>query len=350
MRHKYMVLGFLLLAGSAIVNGADPQSSETKIIRLSWGHASTTARPFYVKLATTDDALQLTAATPLTLESAESLKEGAWQTTAGSGDVDGVAVTIQHPPISPTKRQALRLNLGWADLIAQSDPDTARRLTEDPGFNPSSPKLVVQLNPEGTVGFSVTLDQLLRNRAMWVPALDVYIAVGPEFVDFARHQQELAPWKGKRILDRVKAEPEASYEQFTALWEDLGNPAYRHPRAPEPGHIVALTWDSALEKFGIDRGGGVWNDLGFELGTTAPPRAEGGSPPATLAFRFEFGDLTAGVEKTWKSQSLDGGLPIIKTVLEKDQVCGTSSNNSLIRSMVRPPGDAATCRWCCFRR
>ncbi|MBE3123258.1 MAG: hypothetical protein IMZ65_00460, partial [Planctomycetes bacterium] len=316
MRHKHGVLVWLLMAGGAIGHGAAPQSNELKV-RLSWGHGSPSARPFYVKLAASDDALQLTAPTPHAFESGEGLTEGAWQTSAGRGDVDGVAVTLQYPPGTGTRRQDL--GAGWADLIAQSDPDTARRLGEDAAFTPGSPKLTVQLNPEGTSGFSVSVDQLLRNRAMWVPALDVYITAGPQFVDFARHQQELTRWKGQRILDRVKVEPEATYAQFTALWPDMGRPAYRHPRLPDPGHIVCLTWDSAVQKFGIDRGGGVWNDLGWTPTPVKPgesiPRA-----PAKLAFRFEFGDLSKGIEQSWKSQSLEDGLPVVTTVLEKDQV------------------------------
>jgi hypothetical protein len=319
MRHKYGVLALLLVGGCANVNAATP-TPDNLPIRISWGYGSSTSRRFYVKLAATDAALLASAPTPHGLESGEGIKEDAWQTLAGGGDVDGVAVMLRCPPGTGKTLHSLRLNLGWADLIAQSDPDTARRFSEDAAFAPGSPRLTVQLNPEGTAGFSVSLDQLLRNRAMWVPDLDVYITVGPEPVDFAGHQQELARWKGQRILDRVKAEPEATYQQFKALWDDLGSPAYRHPRAPEPGHIVCLTWDSAVEKFGIDRGGGVWNDLGFQIPPNAPPRTEGGSTPAMLAFRFEIGDLAKGIEQSWKSQSLENGLPIVTTVFEKDQV------------------------------
>ena len=87
------------------------------------------------------------------------------------------------------------------------------------------------MNFEGTKGFSVTADQLLQNKVFWVPSLDVYMAAGDVPIAFAEHQQELSLWQGKRILDHVRQEPEATYEQYKARWEDMGNPAYVHPCA-----------------------------------------------------------------------------------------------------------------------
>ena len=173
--------------------------------------------------------------------------------------------------------------VGIRGQIAQSDAETARRLSQDAAFHPGCPKLEIQLNAAGTAGFSLTVDQLLNNRALWVPAQDVFFTAGDSPPTFADHQAELERWRGSSVLDRVKVEPEATYEQFASLWEDMGSPGYRHPRAPEPGHIVCLTWDSAISKFGIDRAGGVWNDLGN---------------PDRFRFWFEFGDLTKGVERS----------------------------------------------------
>ena len=96
---------------------------------------------------------------------------------------------------------------------------------------------------------------------------------------FDEHQVQLQPWRGKGILDQVRAEPEATYEQYTARWEDMGSPKYVNPSQPFPGHIVCVTWDSAIPKFGIDRGAGVWSDLGN---------------PDKLRFWYDFGDLTQG--------------------------------------------------------
>ena len=122
-------------------------------------------------------------------------------------------------------------------------------------------------------------------------------------MDFAAHSEQLRAWQGKRILDRVRVEPEATYAQYTALWEDMGSPRYVHPSQPAPGHIVCLSWDSALYKFGVDRGAGVWSDLGN---------------PDSFRFWFDFGVIDKTLEKTWRGQRLADGLPVICTVIERD--------------------------------
>ncbi|MEW5979464.1 MAG: hypothetical protein AB1898_27020 [Acidobacteriota bacterium] len=288
---------FALLGGRV----APAQESTQLKVRLSWGHQSPVKKSFYVKILSDNKTLETSQITGYQTESGESAKEGAWQTSAGAGDVDGIEFLLSFPKGPEAMIQDLHVI--WADLIAQSDSDTSRRLSEDAAFTPASPKLTIQTNAEGTEGFSVAVSQLLRNPAMWIPSLDLYLATGKELLPFEDHLKELASWKGKRVLDQIQKEPEASYEQYTARWEDMGHPGYRHPRAPEPGHIVGLTWDSAIPKFGVDRAGGVWNDYGN---------------PDRFRFWFEFGDLNKGVESSWKSQSLQDGLPIITTVFERD--------------------------------
>ena len=127
------------------------------------------------------------------------------------------------------------------------------------------------MDAEGTKGFSVSIDQLKTERALWIPSLGVYVtastagaagAAGEQPVAFADHLKTLAARKGQRILDRVKHEPEATDAQFLARWEDMGSPLWSYPEQRGPGHIVGITWDSAIRKFGIDRAGGVWNDEG----------------------------------------------------------------------------------------
>ncbi len=272
-------------------------------VRISWGHDSPEATPYYVRLAPSTSGLEIRGATGYELEPGEGLKGDAWQSTAGAGDVDGVMFTLVYPQPSSTRLQ--NLHIIWADLMAQSDADTARRLGQDPAFYPDSPKLTVFMNPEGTRGFTVSIGQLLMERALWVPSLHVYVAAGDRFISFQDHQKELAAWQGQRILERIEKEPEASYSQYTSRWEDMGSPAYTHPNQPLPGHIVGLTWDSAIAKFGIDRGAGVWNDYGN---------------PDHFRFWFEFGDLTKGILSTWKSQNLKDGFPVLTTTFERDAV------------------------------
>lgn len=271
-------------------------------VRITWGHESPAPASYYVHLAP-ESGVEIRNATGYELEAGEGFKADAWQSTAGAGDIDGVTFTLVYPQTSPARLQ--NLHIIWADLIAQSDADSARRLRRDPAFYPDTPKLTVVMNQEGTRGFTVSIGQLLEEKALWVPSLHVYLAAGDPPVSFPDHMKELAVWNGKRILERVEKEPEASYSEYTVRWEDMGSPAYTHPNQPAPGHIVGLTWDSAVAKFGIDRGAGVWNDYGN---------------PDHFRFWFDFGDLTKGILKAWKSQSLKDGLPVLTTVFEREGV------------------------------
>ena len=270
-------------------------------IRVSWGRESRISSTFHIRLVPSG----MTISDPKgdSLEPEEGLRDEAWQTRAGGGDVDGLEfmLTFARTPV----RTIANLNNIWADLIAQSDPDSARRLRLDPAYRPDSRKLTIRMNEEGTKGFTVTADQLIQNKVFWVPSLDVFLSAGDPPVSFAEHQKQMEPWKGKRVLDQIHREPEATYEHYKIRWEDMGNPAYVHRAQLAPGHIVCLTWDSAIHKFGIDRGAGVWNDLGN---------------PDRFRFWYDFGDLSRGIAQSWSGQKLADGLPVITTVLEKDGV------------------------------
>lgn len=294
-------MSMLRLIGVAMLSSALMAAAELKI-RISWGHESPVAAPYYIRVAA-GSGLKIQDASGYQLEAGEGLKADGWRGKAGAGDIDGVNFTLVYPE-SPAARLQ-NLHIIWADLIAQSDADTARRLRQDPAFRPDSPKFTVFMNPEGTLGFSVSVDQLLEQKALWIPSLHVFLCAGDSPRSFDDHQKELAAWKGKRILDRVKSEPEAGYADYTARWEDMGSPSYTHPNQPAPGHIVGLTWDSAIAKFGVDRGGGVWNDYGNS---------------DHFRFWFDFGDLTKGIAGTWKGQSLAHGLPVLTTIFERDGV------------------------------
>src|SRR5262249_18003320 len=104
-----------------------------------------------------------------------------------------------------------------------------------------------------------------------------------------------------RILDRIEREPEASYEEYTGRWEDMGSTAYRNPAERPPGHVVCVTWDSALHKFGIDRGAGVQSDLGN---------------PDRFTLTFDCGEPSPKLAGGWKRQRLTAGLPVIVTEFE----------------------------------
>jgi hypothetical protein len=230
-------------------------------------------------------------------------KQSEWSGSAGNGHVESQTYTITYPAAEITPIQDMHVI--WSDLIAHSDADTVHRLAQDPAWRVDSRKITFELNPEGTRGFSLTIDQLLQGKAFWIPSLDLYVSTGDDSISFADAQQQLSPYAGMRILDQVQKAPEASYDSFKLKWADMGNPVYAHPVQEGPGHIIGLTWDSALAKFGVDRGAGVWNDYGN---------------PDQFRFWFEFANLTEGITPYWKSQTLEKGLPIVTTVLERDGV------------------------------
>lgn len=287
----------VLAALACMLAGAERQASLK--VRLSWGHEVVQAMPYWIQLVPASPVVTISEPKGDSLEAGEGIVEGIWKTEAGAGDIDGIEFTLLFPESSAQRIQDLHVI--WADLIALSDPDTARRLAQDPALRPDSAKLTVLMNEEGTRGFTISADQLREQGALWVPSLGVFLAAGERPISFAEHRRQLAPLQGKRVLDRVHAEPEATYEQYKARWEDMGSPVYVHPNQPPPGHIVCLTWDSAIPKFGIDRGAGVWNDYGN---------------PDRFRFWFSFGDLASGITRTWKGQRLADGLPVITTVFE----------------------------------
>ena len=130
----------------------------------------------------------------------------------------------------------------------------------------------------------------------------------------------------------TRTQPEASYSQYTARWQDMGDPSYINPQPAGPGHIVGLTWDSAIHKFGVDRAAGVWNDAGN---------------PDTFNFWFAFGDLAKGVAGRGRVSASNEGLPVITTTFEEDGV--RYEVEQFAYPLHGPPAERrATCRWCCF--
>ena len=289
----------MILAAMSVAFGQAPPLSRMAV-SMSWGHTSPQTKPFYIKLNPAH-GVQILDVQGKSLEPGEGLRDGAWQTRAGGGDVDGIDFTLAYPEKPPERIQDL--DTMWAYLIGQSDPDTARRLAQDAAFSVDPPRFTVQLNPQGTRGFTVTVEQLRRNRNLWLSSLDVYLAAGPDPVAFSDHRKELAKWKGQRILETIASGPESTYQEYASLWEDTGDPNYEHPHLPEPGHIVGLTWDSAIPKFGIDRRAGVWNDYGN---------------PDRFRFGFSLGGIGEGLKAFWKSQRLTDGLPVVVTDFEKE--------------------------------
>jgi hypothetical protein len=282
-----------------IATGQQPPLTSMKV-RILWGHDVSQSRNFYIKLLPTS-GVKIEDVRGYSLEAGEGMKDGAWQTRAGAGDVDGVSFDLEYPQQPPKRLQNLA-GVVWPALLAHSSAVTVRRLTEDAAFWIDPPRFTVQMDREGTQGFTIAVEQLLEHKALWLPSLGIYITRGDNPLSFSADQEDLQAWKGKTILHRINSEPDATYAEYATRWADTGNPNYKHPDSVKPGHIVCLTWDSAIPKFGIDRWAGVWNDYGN-----------------SDHFRFYYAFQNIGAELThyWKNQSLDDGLPVITTTFEK---------------------------------
>ena len=278
-----------------------PDLKEDLKVSLSWGHQAPRSVPQYVRLLAAGAEIQDVKAHGL--EPDDSITDNILTTHTGGGDIDGVEFTLRYTPGQIETIE--NLHSIWADLIARSDAQTVQQLKQDPAYRPDSRKLTVQLDEAGTKGFSVTVDQMFGSKAFWIPSLGLFLTAGDAPISYADHLRELDAYKGKRILEQVRREPEASYEQYAARWEDMGSPTYQNRHTVRPGHIVGVTWDSALYKFGIDRGAGVWNDYGN---------------PDRFRFWFDFGDLVKGIQESWKGQRLADGLPVITTIIAQEDV------------------------------
>jgi hypothetical protein len=258
-------------------------------MQISVGHTSVAFKQFMIRLVTEGG---------VTLNG-----QSSWQTSAGGGRAEDHTFKIAYPVAEVKPQQDMHVI--WADLIAHSDADTANRLLQDPALRTDERRIRFELNADGTRGFTLTIDQLLQSRQFWIPSHDLYISIGSPPVPFAENQKQLEQYRGNRVIDEVHRQPEATYEEFKRRWQDMGNPSYVHPEQRGPGHIVGLTWDSTVAKFGIDRGAGVWNDYGN---------------PDHFRFWFGFGNIAEGITPYWKSQTLQDGLPVMTTTFERDRV------------------------------
>lgn len=203
-------------------------------VSLSWGHQSQRSMPHYIRLLAEGAEIQDIKAHDL--ESNDTITDNVLTTHAGGGDIDGVEFNLRYAP--GQIKTIGNLHGLWSELIASSDIETVQRLKQDPAYRPDSRKLTVQMDEGGTKGFSVTGDQLLQSKVFRAPSLDVYLTAGDVPIPLEDHLRAIEAYKGCCILEQVRREPEATYEQYAARWEDMGSPAYQNRHMIPPGHIV----------------------------------------------------------------------------------------------------------------
>lgn len=219
----------------------------------------------------------------------------------GAGDVDELISNISWKKPSAERLKVYDKAKMWKYLLEHGDQGQVQRLLQDPWDQPDAPLLTIQLNEEGTEGFSFSLEHLLQKEAMWLPEHDIFLSWADRPIRFKKHLGNL---KGSRVLDQVKYEPDASLEQFKSRWTDIGNPSvYNESWQTEykgtTGHlVVTAAAHGSIFKFAVDR----W----------AKVRPDFASP-----HKFTMDPTWTGSQ--WKSQRIENGLPIIITSLFKDE-------------------------------
>lgn len=308
---KYLPLWFSLLAiwpGHVAAKPLQnhPPAMQQAEIRVAFGHRAGAVSARKVRLVAGSAGMQVSEPAGLGLETND--RAGARSLLyVGGGDVDrlNVAVSWPAPVATPLKlashkdQYTVNNDAMWGYLMANGTPGQGARLRDDTWNQPDTPILMVELDEDGTLGFSVAVEQLLRHGAMWLPEHDCYITLADKPVDFQKH---IAALKGKRTLDIVNTSPDASLDDFKKKWEDFGNPltwdvSWQTRYLGTTGHLlVTAAAHGSLYKFAIDRWANVRPDF-------ASPH------------QFKFDVSWPGSQ--WKSQRIVNGLPICITQLEK---------------------------------
>lgn len=277
-------------------------------LKIAFGLKATRTRLYTVQLLSNSAGLETGTPVGNRFEKNDRIS----QFFCGAGDVDELITEVSWPePTAPLRKLAyfndphsIKGDAMWGYLMEHGSPGQSARLRKDPWYHPDAPLLTVRLNKEGTIGFTVGLLQLMEQGAMWLPEQDIFITLADNPVSFEQH---LASLKGRRTLDRVNAEPDASLPQFKKLWENIGDPiAWNVSWATTwlgiKGHLtVTAPSHGSVYKFAIDRFGNVRPDF------ASPHKFR-------LDLSFE--------NSIWKSQRIENGLPVIITQLEKNgQLC-----------------------------
>ncbi|HKI87971.1 MAG TPA: hypothetical protein VKA38_03015 [Draconibacterium sp.] len=309
LKQLILIIGFPVLIFFAESTGAQQAEQDLKSIklRIEFGHTLNQRITQNVKFTGASPGLLIDIPIGDKLENGDIASPES-HLNCGADDVDALVVGVKWPkPIAELRKVGASNTKMWKYLLENGSAGQIERLSEDPWKQPDAPILTVQLNKEGTKGFSIGLEQLLNHQAMWLPEQDVFITLANHPLTFEQH---IALLNGERTLERIKNEPDASLVQFSNSWTDFGNPLVSDPSWQNwqtkwmgtTGHlIVTAAAHGSIYKFAIDRWGNVRPDFA--------------SP-----YKFRL-DLIWNDSK-WKMQQITNGLPVVVTTLEnKGQVC-----------------------------
>ena len=287
----------IVMGLGAALSAAEPR--EQMNVCISFGHRSSPRAEVTPRLVAGSPGLEVAAETKTLL--------------VGEGAVGSVTGRLTWPKPSEPLRKPHEI---WSYLLQHGQPGQIARLQDDPGLTPASPVLTVLTAADGTRGFSIGIEPLLRHGAMWLPEHDAFVTRADTPVDFAAH---LGSLRGERVLDRVKREPEATLADYQAKWEDIGDPerwkaSWQTRWLGTVGHLVGtVARHGSLYKFGVDRWAGVRPDF-------ASPH------------KFRFDLLWPGGK--WAGQRIVNGLPVIVTRWEGE------SQRGEVEQFAAPLGDA----------
>ncbi|QHT66929.1 hypothetical protein GXP67_09815 [Rhodocytophaga rosea] len=313
VKRIYFSLAVLIYLPTSIVFCAHNQQFDydKASVRVSFGHRAAQTISYQLRIKGGSPGMEVSTPIGSKLEANDKIAVVS-EFSAGAGDIDEFTAEISWPkPVAPLRALASHQysyspdkDAMWGYLLANGSPGQVDRLKDDPWNKPDAPLLTFLLSEDGTRGFTIGIEQLLRHKEMWLPEHDAFVTLTENPVDFKQHLFSL---KGIRTLDKVKQEPDASLSQFKKLWEDFGNPLvwdkpWETTWMGSKGHLVVTApAHGSLYKFTVDR----W----------AKVRPDFASP-----HKFAQNILWQGSQ--WKSQRIKDGLPIVVTTLENNgQLC-----------------------------
>ncbi|MGV8878093.1 MAG: hypothetical protein ACOH2A_03575 [Sphingobacteriaceae bacterium] len=303
--------GNLFFAESVFAQQEDV-ALQTLRIKVSFGLKNPSKGVRTVWLINTSEGMKITTVEGKRIEKDDLISSSSAVLNCGAGDVDELMAKVSWPkPTAPLRQLAKHVDgyaLGgdamWGYLMEKGSPGQSARLKDDSWNQPDAPILTVQLNRAGTAGFSLSMKQLLKHGAMWLPEQDVFITLADQPVDFNQHLSGLT---GQRILDKVSKDPDASLEEFKKLWPDFGNPidwkvSWQTRYMGTTGQLtVTAAEHGAVYKYAVDRYGNIRPDF---------------ASPHKFLLDLQWPG------SNWKSQKIINGLPILVTHLEnKGQLC-----------------------------
>lgn len=277
-------------------------------IKFAFGNAAATRSARTVQLINASSGLTISELSGSKLEKNDRVGVES-KFNCGAGDVDELIAEINFP-----KATAAPLKLAqhsddysingdgmWGYLMEKGSPGQIARLQQDQWKQPDAPILTIQLNKEGTEGFSIAIEQLIQYGAIWLPLQDAFITIVSSPIGFKQH---LASLKGERTLDAVQKVPDASLDEFKKQWADFGNPndwdvSWQTRYMGTRGHLtVTAAAHGSIYKYAVDR----WANV----------RPDFASP-------YKFRQDLLWKDSQWKGQRIVNGLPVIITSLQKNE-------------------------------